>query len=91
MGDTPEAQAEKTEGPSSEFSTEFSTETIAAKNLDDLSRDREFHIRWYNALPPDSQAEVRDKIRGEILRIRSEFGKRTEPLYPLPVKHRELG
>jgi hypothetical protein len=87
MDDTSQAQADQTE----EQISDFSTETLAAKNHDDLCKDREFHIRWYNALPAQSQAEVRDKIRGEILRIRSEFGKRTEPLYPLPVRRREQG
>jgi hypothetical protein len=78
--------------PMEEQLSDFSAERIlAAKNHDELTKDRSFHIRWYNALPADSQAEVRDKIREEILRIRSEFGRRTAPLYPLPEKLSEQG
>lgn len=87
MDETSEAQT----GQAQEQLSDFNTESLAAKDLQDLSKDRDFHIRWYNALPTDSQAEVRDKIREEILRIRSEFGKRTEPLYPLPIRRREQG
>jgi hypothetical protein len=87
MDENADTQVDRAEEPLSDFNTE----TLAAKNHDDLSKDRELHIRWYNALPADSQAEVRDKIREEILRIRSEFGKRTEPLYPIPIRRREQG
>lgn len=89
MDETPEDfQTDPIEEQVSDFSTEM---ILATKNHEELSKDRSFHIRWYNGLPADTQSEVRDKLRAEILRIRSEFGKRTEPLYPLPVKHREQG
>ncbi|MDB6145824.1 MAG: hypothetical protein JWP80_4868 [Pseudomonas sp.] len=89
MDEMPEgSQTDPIEEQLSEFSTEM---ILAAKTHDELAKDRHFHIRWYNGLPADTQGEVRDKIRAEILRIRSEFGKRTEPLYPLPVKRSEQG
>jgi hypothetical protein len=87
MDDTSEPQA----GPIDEQASDLSDKTLTNKKLAELYSDRELHVRWYNALPADDQAEVRDKIRGEIMRIRSELGKRTEPLYPLPVRRREQG
>ena len=71
---------------------EFTAEMIlTADAQDQRANDREYQRRWYDSLPAASQEEVRDKIRAEISRIRSELGKRTDPVYPLPAKRREQG
>ncbi|WP_397448625.1 hypothetical protein [Pseudomonas sp. NA-150] len=84
------------EGPLSDDAEEqlpdFTAEMIlTAGAQDQRANDREYQRRWYDSLPATSQEEVRDKIRAEISRIRSELGKRTEPVYPLPAKRREQG
>ncbi|MGV8920505.1 MAG: hypothetical protein ACOH2R_22365 [Pseudomonas sp.] len=81
-------KTDEPEEPLADFTAEM---ILTAGAQDQRSNDREYQRRWYDSLPAASQEEVRDKIRAEISRIRSELGKRTEPVYPLPAKHRELG
>jgi hypothetical protein len=72
--------------------SELTAENILANDNQDLhSKDRGLQRRWYNSLSEEEQADVRDKIRSEILRIRSELGRRTEAIYPLPVRRRDHG
>lgn len=56
-----------------------------------VGRSREAQRQWYESLSEEDQMMVRDKIRAEIARIRSGFGRRSNAVSAQPLRLREHG
>ncbi|MFK3794814.1 MULTISPECIES: hypothetical protein [unclassified Pseudomonas] len=56
-----------------------------------VGRSREAQRQWYESLSEEEQMMVRDKIRAEIFRIRSEFGRRSNAVSAHPFRLRDHG
>jgi hypothetical protein len=56
-----------------------------------IGKSREAQRQWYESLSQEQQMQVRDRIRAEISRIRSQFGKRTDSIAAPAVRFRDYG
>lgn len=80
--------AEEGPDPASEFVQSMISSLPGAGSVE---KSRAAQRQWYESLSEEDQMRVRDKIRQEISRIRSQFGKRTESVSSHPIRLRDYG
>ncbi len=83
-----DSRAEEGYDPAADF---IQTLISTLPGMGPVGKSREAHRQWYESLSEGDQMKVRDKLREEIARVRSQFGKRSNILSAQLIRLRDHG